>query len=195
MLRIIQQLPTPPTQIAMVGDRVFTDVLAGNRLGLFTVLSATECGGIPLSKRSRSTAGTQPGTPSRELLLMKVRVAVSGPASSGIVRCYDGRCDCTSRPQPGGETTTETRLFWLPRCRRSGMSAPGDDQPAHKLGLQAVAAIGQGHLMSLHEKTCRIIRFPSLRCSRRARIWPTAGVTTTPQRPCTSCCSGVCSRW
>ena len=36
--RIIDQLPTPPTQIAMVGDRVFTDVLAGNRLGLFTVL-------------------------------------------------------------------------------------------------------------------------------------------------------------
>jgi len=25
-------------QIAMVGDRLFTDVLAGNRLGMFTVL-------------------------------------------------------------------------------------------------------------------------------------------------------------
>ena len=28
----------PLSQIAMVGDRLFTDVLAGNRLGLFTIL-------------------------------------------------------------------------------------------------------------------------------------------------------------
>jgi HAD superfamily phosphatase (TIGR01668 family) len=28
----------PPERVAMVGDRLFTDVLAGNRLGLFTVL-------------------------------------------------------------------------------------------------------------------------------------------------------------
>ena len=28
----------PFEQIAMVGDRLFTDVLAGNRLGLFTIL-------------------------------------------------------------------------------------------------------------------------------------------------------------
>lgn len=28
----------PVNQVAMVGDRLFTDVLAGNRLGLFTVL-------------------------------------------------------------------------------------------------------------------------------------------------------------
>lgn len=28
----------PPHEIAMVGDRLFTDVLGGNRLGLFTVL-------------------------------------------------------------------------------------------------------------------------------------------------------------
>ncbi|MBD2099409.1 YqeG family HAD IIIA-type phosphatase [Leptolyngbya sp. FACHB-261] len=28
----------PPHQVAMVGDRLFTDVLAGNRLGLFTIL-------------------------------------------------------------------------------------------------------------------------------------------------------------
>ncbi|MEM8504964.1 MAG: HAD hydrolase-like protein, partial [Cyanobacteria bacterium P01_D01_bin.1] len=30
----------PFEQIAMVGDRIFTDVLAGNRLGLFTILVA-----------------------------------------------------------------------------------------------------------------------------------------------------------
>ena len=38
ILQVINQLSPPPTQIAMVGDRVFTDVLAGNRLGLYTVL-------------------------------------------------------------------------------------------------------------------------------------------------------------
>ena len=36
--RVISTLPNPPAEIAMVGDRVFTDVLAGNRLGLYTVL-------------------------------------------------------------------------------------------------------------------------------------------------------------
>lgn len=28
----------PPEKVAMVGDRLFTDVLAGNRLGMFTIL-------------------------------------------------------------------------------------------------------------------------------------------------------------
>jgi HAD superfamily phosphatase (TIGR01668 family) len=36
--RVIQDLGLPPTQVALLGDRLFTDVLAGNRLGLFTVL-------------------------------------------------------------------------------------------------------------------------------------------------------------
>ena len=36
--RVIEQLDLPHGQVAIVGDRVFTDVLAGNRLGLFTVL-------------------------------------------------------------------------------------------------------------------------------------------------------------
>lgn len=36
--RVIQELNLPAPQVALVGDRVFTDVLAGNRLGLFTVL-------------------------------------------------------------------------------------------------------------------------------------------------------------
>ena len=35
---VLEQLQCKPSQIAMVGDRVFTDVLAGNRLGLYTVL-------------------------------------------------------------------------------------------------------------------------------------------------------------
>jgi HAD superfamily phosphatase (TIGR01668 family) len=36
--RVIHDLRVPAAQVALVGDRVFTDVLAGNRLGLFTVL-------------------------------------------------------------------------------------------------------------------------------------------------------------
>jgi predicted HAD superfamily phosphohydrolase YqeG len=35
---VIEDLKLPASQVALVGDRVFTDVLAGNRLGLFTVL-------------------------------------------------------------------------------------------------------------------------------------------------------------
>lgn len=34
----ITAMNLPAHQIAMVGDRLFTDVLAGNRLGLFTIL-------------------------------------------------------------------------------------------------------------------------------------------------------------
>ena len=36
--RVIQELNVPAAQVALLGDRVFTDVLVGNRLGLFTVL-------------------------------------------------------------------------------------------------------------------------------------------------------------
>lgn len=34
----LDAMALPPEQVAMVGDRLFTDVLAGNRLGLFTIL-------------------------------------------------------------------------------------------------------------------------------------------------------------
>ena len=36
--RVLAQLDLPHHQVALVGDRIFTDVMAGNRLGLFTVL-------------------------------------------------------------------------------------------------------------------------------------------------------------
>jgi len=38
-------LETTPGETAVVGDQLFTDILGGNRLGLFTVLV------IPMSKR------------------------------------------------------------------------------------------------------------------------------------------------
>lgn len=34
----LQAMDLPISQVAMVGDRLFTDVLAGNRLGMFTIL-------------------------------------------------------------------------------------------------------------------------------------------------------------
>jgi HAD superfamily phosphatase (TIGR01668 family) len=34
----VEAMQLPPDRVAMVGDRVFTDVLAGNRLGMFTIL-------------------------------------------------------------------------------------------------------------------------------------------------------------
>lgn len=36
--RAVAEMDLPIDQIAMVGDRLFTDVLAGNRLGMFTIL-------------------------------------------------------------------------------------------------------------------------------------------------------------
>lgn len=36
--QVIQSMNLPMQQVAMVGDRLFTDVLAGNRLGVFTIL-------------------------------------------------------------------------------------------------------------------------------------------------------------
>ena len=36
--KAVEAMNLPVEQIAMVGDRLFTDVLAGNRLGMFTIL-------------------------------------------------------------------------------------------------------------------------------------------------------------
>lgn len=36
--RVLERLGYPASRVAMIGDRLFTDVLAGNRLGMFTVL-------------------------------------------------------------------------------------------------------------------------------------------------------------
>jgi uncharacterized protein len=36
--RAVEAMNLPADRVAMVGDRLFTDVLAGNRLGMFTVL-------------------------------------------------------------------------------------------------------------------------------------------------------------
>lgn len=35
--KALEAMNLPPTEVAMVGDRLFTDVVAGNRLGLFTI--------------------------------------------------------------------------------------------------------------------------------------------------------------
>ncbi|NJN85742.1 MAG: YqeG family HAD IIIA-type phosphatase [Leptolyngbyaceae cyanobacterium SL_7_1] len=43
----------PVEQVAMVGDRLFTDVLAGNRLGMFTILVEPMVDPTQLDRRSR----------------------------------------------------------------------------------------------------------------------------------------------
>lgn len=49
--RVMQQLDLPAAQVALLGDRVFTDVLVGNRLGLFTVLvRPIDAAGLPCRK-------------------------------------------------------------------------------------------------------------------------------------------------
>jgi len=49
--QVLQQLQLPAAQVAMIGDRLFTDVIAGNRLGLFTVLvHAIDADGRPAAR-------------------------------------------------------------------------------------------------------------------------------------------------
>jgi len=36
--QVLEAMELPPAQVAMVGDRLFTDTIVGNRLGLFTIL-------------------------------------------------------------------------------------------------------------------------------------------------------------
>ncbi len=38
LIKVIKEFQLPSNQIAIIGDRIFTDVLAGNRLGLYTTL-------------------------------------------------------------------------------------------------------------------------------------------------------------
>ncbi len=50
---VLNQWKLPAAQVALIGDRVFTDVLAGNRLGLFTVLvHAVGSDGKPSNKNT-----------------------------------------------------------------------------------------------------------------------------------------------
>ena len=49
--RVVLELGLPAPQVAMAGDRLFTDVLVGNRLGLYTVLvKPTDWNGEPSSQ-------------------------------------------------------------------------------------------------------------------------------------------------
>ncbi len=36
--KILNKFPFSSTQVAIIGDRVFTDILVGNRLGMYTIL-------------------------------------------------------------------------------------------------------------------------------------------------------------
>ncbi len=44
-LRALEELQLPAHQVALVGDQIFTDVLGGNRVGMYTILV------VPLSQK------------------------------------------------------------------------------------------------------------------------------------------------
>ncbi|OIP76704.1 MAG: hydrolase [Oscillatoriales cyanobacterium CG2_30_44_21] len=46
--QVLEAMQLPPTQVAMVGDRLFTDTIVGNRLGLFTILVQPPCEEVAL---------------------------------------------------------------------------------------------------------------------------------------------------
>lgn len=50
--RAVEAMGLPVEQVGMVGDRLFTDVLAGNRLGMFTVLVEPMVGPDQVVRRS-----------------------------------------------------------------------------------------------------------------------------------------------
>lgn len=55
--QVVDQMNLPPEQVAIVGDRLFTDVLVGNRMGLFTILVepiAYQSSAVGLSSALRS---------------------------------------------------------------------------------------------------------------------------------------------
>jgi HAD superfamily phosphatase (TIGR01668 family) len=46
--QVLEAIELPANQVAMVGDRLFTDTIVGNRLGLFTILVQPPCDEITL---------------------------------------------------------------------------------------------------------------------------------------------------
>ncbi len=46
--QVLEAMELPADQVAMVGDRLFTDTIVGNRLGLFTILVQPPCEEIVL---------------------------------------------------------------------------------------------------------------------------------------------------
>jgi hypothetical protein len=63
--RAMQMLDVKPEETAMVGDQVFTDVLGGNRLGLFTILV------VPMS--SREFIGTRINRKLEKIVLQRIK--------------------------------------------------------------------------------------------------------------------------
>jgi hypothetical protein len=53
--QVLETMQLPAAQVAMVGDRLFTDTIVGNRLGLFTILVQPPCNEQIILKPSLNT--------------------------------------------------------------------------------------------------------------------------------------------
>ncbi|MGI6343819.1 MAG: YqeG family HAD IIIA-type phosphatase [Bacillota bacterium] len=66
-MRALRELGLPASQVALVGDQIFTDVLGGNRVGLYTILvvplSRNEFIGTRLMRRIERLVLKRIGTP------------------------------------------------------------------------------------------------------------------------------------
>tara|TARA_B100000965_G_scaffold114078_1_gene94197 strand:- start:2373 stop:2684 length:312 start_codon:yes stop_codon:yes gene_type:complete len=49
--KVLDKIPYATNEIAIIGDRVFTDIIVGNRLGMFTILvDSVNCHGKKIEK-------------------------------------------------------------------------------------------------------------------------------------------------
>ena len=51
--KVLDKIPYSSNEIAIIGDRVFTDILVGNRLGIYTILvDSVDCYGDKIKRNN-----------------------------------------------------------------------------------------------------------------------------------------------
>ena len=158
--QVLEQLQLPAQQVALIGDRVFTDVLAGNRLGLFTVLVHPIGASGQASPRPAAARRTHPGA-----LVRCTRGQRSAPVTqrtlvvkvgTSLLRAGD-EFSASAAANLSAERQRGTRLVLVTSgavglgCNELGLA----QRPQLVEELQAAAAIGQGQLMARYDAVFR----------------------------------------